>query len=412
MKMPMDIEAERAVLGSCLLEAAVIPEVDEILRVEDFSRAAHRRIWEAIREVHTRDGIPDSLLVSDALKSKGILQECGGTDYLYGLDDAVPSSVNADHYAKIVRHKSVARQSIVLAQELLRKSTEATNIEDALDIALDKATALRSGTATSEAKHIAEVLAEAASAGDREWFTTGISGIDDETGGIYPGGVTLLAGKAGSGKTTLAMQILTRAAKGQGNKIYVFSGDQPNRDIAVNVLCSELRLSDTEALRPHNVNRAMDVMTSGWDFFLDEGAFELGRMLAVTRRKIAQGYRFFLVDYLQLVAVPGKDKAEKAEEVANAFKALAKQFNIYTMLVSSVVKGDQKHRNDSPEMEDMRGGNDVAHAADQIWALKSSGVSTVNLHVLKNRRGKRGGYVPLELRGAHHYLRDPVGYTV
>jgi replicative DNA helicase len=404
LRMPTDLESEKAVLGCMLDDASAIVEAQEMLSADDFYRPANKAIFQAVGTIYAHGDIPDELLLAKHLQDAGKLDSCGGNEYLHSVASSVASSVNVEAYAKRVRDRSIARRAMVAAMELQR-SVEADTPES-IDRCMDILAGLRAGTSKDEAIRLFDAIMQAAEVKDREWFCSGIAGIDTTTGGIYPGGLTVLAGLPGSGKTTLAMQILTRAGA-SGHSVYIFTGDQPTRDVAINTLCAQVRETDDRVFASHKTADVM-VQMERWNIYLDEGDMTLGRMLAVTKRKIASGFRFFCVDYLQLVNVSSKlKKYEAAEEVANEFKALAKRHNVYVVLISSQVKPDRSGSG-TPEMGDIRGGNDIAHAADQIWFMHADpkNAHATDLHVKKNRRGKRNAVIPLQLIGAHHYLRD------
>ncbi|UCG21073.1 MAG: replicative DNA helicase, partial [Deltaproteobacteria bacterium] len=131
---PHNIEAEQSVIGGILLDNEVLPNVLEILKGEEFYRAAHRTIFAAVMELFARNEPCDLVTLSDLLRSQKKLEEVGGASYLASLVDRVPSSANAGQYAKIVKEKSMVRTLISRATEIVASGFDSSlTAENLLD---------------------------------------------------------------------------------------------------------------------------------------------------------------------------------------------------------------------------------------------------------------------------------------
>ena len=115
---PNEPAAERAVLGAVFIDNRAWDDVDGALDPADFYREAHRRIFEAMRQLGAGAAL-DVLTIGDHLRTSGHLAAVGGLAYLNSLLDAVPTSSNAAHYARIVRQKSMLRRAIGVAIETI-----------------------------------------------------------------------------------------------------------------------------------------------------------------------------------------------------------------------------------------------------------------------------------------------------
>ena len=133
---PHNIEAEQAVLGCMLLDSDVIPTVVELIKSEDFYRDDHREICEAILDLAEKAGPIDIITVSEQLQIRGSLDKIGGLEYLAFISNAVPTTANAKHYAKIVEEKSLLRKLIKASADISSMSYEAS--EEAVYV-LDRA---------------------------------------------------------------------------------------------------------------------------------------------------------------------------------------------------------------------------------------------------------------------------------
>ncbi|MBO7342366.1 MAG: replicative DNA helicase, partial [Clostridia bacterium] len=117
-KMPASVSAERALLGSILIDPASITEVLSLIRAEDFYIAEHREIFLAMRELFDASREIDHVTLVDMLVHKGVYEKAGGEDYIRALLDATPSAVNINDYARIVKEESTRRQIISVCAEV------------------------------------------------------------------------------------------------------------------------------------------------------------------------------------------------------------------------------------------------------------------------------------------------------
>ena len=118
---PQNLEAEKSVLGSILLDNDVLHEIIPILTVADFYRDAHQIMYEAIRELYDLGKGVDAVTLADELIRRDQFQKIGGDETLREIVDFVPHAANAKYYAGIVREKAISRQLIDGATEIIRE---------------------------------------------------------------------------------------------------------------------------------------------------------------------------------------------------------------------------------------------------------------------------------------------------
>lgn len=115
---PANLEAERAVLGSCLIDPAAAERLPTLLSPADFYRERHQWIAEAIITL-AKTGIEvDFVTLTDELTRVGHLEGIGGAPYLVDLINATPTAVYMSHYAAIVQRTATNRSHIAYAQAL------------------------------------------------------------------------------------------------------------------------------------------------------------------------------------------------------------------------------------------------------------------------------------------------------
>ena len=111
---PHDLEAEKAVLGSLLLDNSGLAEAFQVLDHSgaDFYHTAHRVLFQVITSLVDQGTVADAVTVCDALRSAGDLDKVGGPVYLAEIMDCAISAVTVRHYAKIIRRKAGERLMI------------------------------------------------------------------------------------------------------------------------------------------------------------------------------------------------------------------------------------------------------------------------------------------------------------
>ena len=131
---PHSQEAETGVLGAILLNNDVLPHVTELLNRDDFYRSGHRILYEVMLDLYERGSPIDLVTASEALRQKGLLEKAGGAAYLGGLTNQVPSVENAQHYARIVRERSILRKLIWVSTEIASEGYDSdAEVEEYLD---------------------------------------------------------------------------------------------------------------------------------------------------------------------------------------------------------------------------------------------------------------------------------------
>jgi len=133
---PHSLEAEQSLLGSMMLSEDAVVVALEITEAEDFYQSAHRHIFQALIDLYNNQKPCDLITLQEELRSKEKLSEVGGVTYLSQLLNVVPTSRNAEHYARIVKEKAMLRRLISLSGEL---STSAYDPQSQAELLIDSA---------------------------------------------------------------------------------------------------------------------------------------------------------------------------------------------------------------------------------------------------------------------------------
>lgn len=384
---PYSLEAEQSVLGGLMLRNEAWYDLADKLADEDFYREDHRTIFRAIAALMGNAKPCDYLTVVEQLKHEGKLEEAGGMAYLGELANNTPSAANVLAYAEIVRERSVLRSLIAAGNDIaeLGFRPDGRSQEELVDHAEQKVFGIREQGAKAHSQfqpiHSLMDMVEAtvdrlSKGGTLSGLETGIIDLDRMTNGLRPGELIIVAGRPGMGKTSFAMNIAEHAAIALKEPVAVFSMEMSGEQLALRVLSSFGRIDQTKLRSGQMDDHDWAKMTSASSLireaplFIDEtGALSPMDLRARARRLARQhGVKLILVDYIQLMQIPGSRDGRTAEisAISRNLKALAKELNVPIIALSQLSREVEKRENKRPIMSDLRESGSIEQDADLI----------------------------------------------
>jgi replicative DNA helicase len=387
--LPQSLEAERAVLGGLMLDSKAIDNIVSIVQPEDFYRQEHTLIYNAIIELVANNSPVDVITLSEALKAKKLLERAGGDIYLFEMARNTPSVANIEEYANIVREMAIKRALIIVGQAIANSgfNTEGKNTAELLDQAERMVFALAEQKVKNSAPiAIAQLLRAATDRlqtlseceGGITGTPTGYTDLDKLTSGLQPADLIIVAGRPSMGKTTFAMNIAEYVAvKGKGAPVLVFSLEMPGSGLAMRLLSSLGRI-DQQKLRNGKLNNhdwlcvqsAVNIMDQTPLFVDDQAALTPAEIRARARRAAREHgpLKLIVIDYLQLMRVPGNKENRTAEisEISRSLKALAKELNCPVIALSQLNRSLEQRADKRPVMSDLRESGAIEQDADLI----------------------------------------------
>ena len=441
--LPSNIDAEKVVLGSILLDAEKnYPQTTE-LRIEDFILRQHQMAFRRIRDLHERgDGI-DRVTLTNELMNHGELEACGGFSYLVSLDDGLPNISNIRHYVGIVREKAALRRIIFLSQKTAQLSQTQEHAPAKILRDLSKTiTHMEMGLATNKTllspqdildEHggVSNFLQHAIKPG----ISTGFPQVDEFTMGLQESCHYIIGGRTGSGKTSLGENIAINVAK-DGHPVCFFSLEMSKELLMARAICCEARVpfkayirNDMDPDQRHAVADALDVITQ-LPFYVDDAAgLTMGEFSARADRAVAEkGIRLFLLDYLQIMnAEPEMELRTEYDRVTYASKLcrmLARKHKNSSIAVSQLSRpADKRKPGARPGLSDLKasGGieNDAAaciliHRPEMFDHVDQSLKFKAEAIIAKSRVGGQGT-VHLTFTGKYYRFEDngpPIGAPI
>ena len=384
--LPHNLEAERSILGAVLLDNHSLNAAVEKIRAEDFFLPQHRQIFQRMIQLAENQQAIDVVTLMDDLSRRGELDSAGGVPYLSQLADGLPRATNVEHYARIVKEKAVLRN---LAYSAAAIQEQALAGGDDADVILDRAEStifqiaedrVRAGLIGVKelVRDNFERLERIFSEGRRiTGLATGYPGLDNETAGLQPSELVILAARPSMGKTALALNIAENVAVRNRQPVAVFSLEMSKESLLMRMLASEARV-DAHKFRTGHMgrddwNKITHALSSLGDapLWIDDSASSTVLEMGAKARRLKRdrGLSLMIVDYLQLV-VPtntgrGTNRQEEVSSISRALKGLAKELKVPVVVLSQLTRAPEREER-KPQLSDLRESGAIEQDADVV----------------------------------------------
>ena len=422
---PHSVEGEQAVLGGLLLDASAWDQVADVINEQDFYRPDHRLIFGAIGALAGSGRPCDVVTVCEQLERAGKLDAAGGLAYLGTLARDTPTAANVRAYADIVRERSLLRRLIQAGTEITAAvfNNEGESARDLVDRAEQKVFEIadaglrgRQGAVAvrSLLPQVIDQIDEWHSNPDKlRGLATGFADFDKLTGGLRPGDLLIVAGRPSMGKTTLAVNMAEYAAVHPATRasVAIFSMEMPSEQVITRMLSSiggvpltnlrSGRISDEDWVR---ITSATTQLSEAKIFVDETPALTPTELRARARRiKREHGLGLIVVDYLQLMQVPGtkENRATEIGEISRGLKVLAKELAVPVIALSQLNRAVEQRENKKTVMSDLRESGSIEQDADMILLIYREEVYDKNttkrgiaeIDLVKHRNGEIGTFL-------------------
>ncbi|MBI5138414.1 MAG: replicative DNA helicase [Candidatus Vogelbacteria bacterium] len=386
---PQNLEAERALLGSVMLNPSILQDVLEFANSEDFYPEKHKIIFKAMTELGSKGDPIDLVSVSAKLKENNQISQIGGLSYLTELLQGVPSASNAVYYAEIVQKKSLLRKLIESAEHISQLGYgEGDDVDDLIDQSQKKIFDL-SSSASSKKKYFAikETLEEAwerldklqNSKAELRGVPTGFNDIDMKLAGLQKSDLIILAARPSMGKTSLALDISRQAACRHNASVMIFSLEMSAAQLTDRMLATEAhvdswklrtgRLANDEEF--NRLQNAMGVLNKAPIYIDDESSNTITRMKSAARRlKAEKGLDLIVVDYLQLMVTARQydSMVHQVTDLSRSLKGLARDLDVPVLALSQLNRAVEA-RGGEPRLSDLRDSGSIEQDADVVMFI-------------------------------------------
>ena len=386
---PNDVEAEQAVIGSMLTDKEAVSAAIEVLKPEDFYREDNRIIFEAILSLYGRSEPIDIITIKSELSSMGKFEAVGGLEYIAELPDKVPTTANVEQYIKIVEEKSVLRNLIKTANEIITLGYDQTQeVDSIIDGAEKKIFEVMQKKNQKGYTPIKDILVETFTELEQLYnqkqritgIPTGFSDLDFRTSGLHNSDLILVAARPAMGKSAFALNIATNAAVRAKVPVAIFSLEMSKEQMTSRILCSEAMV-DSNKVRTGKIDdeewgklaAASGELSEANIYIDDTPGISIMEIRAKCRKmKIEKNIGLVVIDYLQLVQGSGKRGSSREQEIAEisrSLKILAKEINVPVIALSQLSRAPEQRPDHRPMLSDLRESGSIEQDADIVMFL-------------------------------------------
>lgn len=455
-----EVEVEMAVLALCMRKNnAILQVVENKISEEDFSDIRNRTIFSVIIDMFLDNAQIDRITVYSELEQRGLADKAGGQRYVYRVGDktAVQSALNG--YIDAIRERSERTKLLRAVEEVRKKALDGRlRAGEAVDFAIDEISHLKSTGDTKGFEGMPEILKLTMSEITSELKDENVGGkvklgfpkLDSMLGGLRPGSLNILAARPSMGKSALAINMAANVARYQ-KPVAIFSLEMSKQEIASRLMSSFMNKPVSEIIYSHKmsdsdrkqIDRALEKL-SEFPIYIDDNSDTNPvtmksklQQLSLDPRKAP---RLVVIDYLQLMTMPGAGGRSRNEEVtaiSRSLKLLAKEFNIPFIALSQLSRGAAQRDDHTPQLSDLRDSGAIEQDADTVMFIdrpdyykkkdeegstEEEAPQNVNfkdnndakpayIYLSKNRHGKTGRdsvwWVPRKTMFIEHSEKDP-----
>lgn len=424
---PQNLEAEKSLLGSLLVDKDAMVRIADKVQPEDFYSDSNRLIFATMLDLYERHDPIDVLALGNRLEEKDILQKVGGRAYLVELSNAVPTSAHVVHYSEIVQKKATLRRLLSASAEITRLGfEEEADIENTLDEAERTLFGVSQKFLKNTFTSIRSVLAGAferidelhRKAGSLRGIPTGFKELDELLAGLQKSDLVILAARPSVGKTSLALDIARNAAVKGKTPVGLFSLEMSKEQLVDRMICAHAgidlwklrtgRLSDRDEDFPR-IGEALGVLSETPIYIDDSASLNVMQLRTKARRlQTEHGLGLIIIDYLQLMEGRSKsgsdNRVQEVAEISRGLKQIARELNVPVLALAQLSRAVEMNKPAIPRLSHLRDSGSIEQDADVVMFIYRKAAdrnfredelppeerNLAEVHIAKHRNGPTG----------------------
>jgi len=394
-KMPCNIEAEQAVIGSVLVSNEIYDEISPIIDSQKFFDPIHVKIYETIEKLINKGLLANPITLKNYFESNEGLKELGGQEYLIKITKFSTSLKQTIDYANIMQEMHVRRELIKISESVLDEASinsEVTmsgeemiqNAEKSLFDLAERGHFNQSFMKFESALNQTIEMAKSAYQNDEGivGVPTGLTDLDSRLGGMHKQDLIIIAGRPSMGKTALATNIAFHAAKniekkGSKSTVAFFSLEMSSEQLSTRILSEQSRIRSNDIRRGKVSEKEFEqfIETSKniyeLPLYIDETPAITIAAISNRSRRIKRlfGLELIIVDYIQLMRSGRKmefNRVQEISEITQGLKALAKELNVPVLALSQLSRQVEQRDDKKPQLSDLRESGSIEQDADVV----------------------------------------------
>ncbi|MCD7826622.1 MAG: replicative DNA helicase [Clostridiaceae bacterium] len=386
---PHSVEAERAVIGSMIMDKDAILVSSEILVADDFYQGQYAELFQALVDLYQEGVATDLVTLQNKLREMQTSPELSSAEFLANLTLSVPTSANVKHYADIVREKAVLRR-------LIRTTEKAANtcyldnqpLEEILESTEKEVFEVLQQRSFGEFEPIDQVvlrtLDQISQASKREGHITGLEtgfrDLDFKTAGLQKSDLILIAARPAMGKTAFVLNIIEYISLHSQGTIAMFSLEMGKEQLVKRILSMNSKV-DSQKIRNGNLEdedwvRLVDsVRRIGKTNLIidDTSGITASELRSKCRKlKLSKGLDLVIIDYLQLMSGGGRRSESRQQEISDisrSLKVMARELNVPVIALSQLSRAVEQRPDKRPMLSDLRESGAIEQDADIVMFL-------------------------------------------
>ncbi len=386
--LPHSSESERAVVGSMMMDADAIAAASEIITGEDFYQRQYGVLFDAMVELYSEGKPVDLITLQEKLKTRDIPAELTSVEFISGLINDVPTSINVRHYARTVAEKATLRRLIRVNEEIANVCYMAKEpVDDILDMTEKKVFDLLQNKSADDFVPIQEVVLSvidkiemaAKHKGTVTGIATGFYDLDYKTSGLQPSDLILIAARPSMGKTAFVLNLAQYIAIKNKVPTAIFSLEMSKDQLVNRILSMESKV-DSQMIRTGNLNTAdwekliesAGVISDSPLIIDDTPGISISELRSKCRKyKLEKGLGLVIIDYLQLMTGNKRTESRQQEisDISRALKALARELDAPVIALSQLSRACEQRPDHRPMLSDLRESGAIEQDADVVMFI-------------------------------------------
>ncbi len=386
--LPHSSESERAVVGSMMMDADAIAAASEIITGEDFYQRQYGVLFDAMVELYSEGKPVDLITLQEKLKTRDVPAELTSVEFISGLINDVPTSINVRHYARTVAEKATLRRLIRVNEEIANVCYMAKEpVDDILDMTEKKVFDLLQNKSADDFVPIQEVVLSvidkiemaAKHKGTVTGIATGFYDLDYKTSGLQPSDLILIAARPSMGKTAFVLNLAQYIAIKSKVPTAIFSLEMSKDQLVNRILSMESKV-DSQMIRTGNLNTAdwekliesAGVISDSPLIIDDTPGISISELRSKCRKyKLEKGLGLVIIDYLQLMTGNKRTESRQQEisDISRALKALARELDAPVIALSQLSRACEQRPDHRPMLSDLRESGAIEQDADVVMFI-------------------------------------------
>ena len=387
--LPHSIDAEKAVIGSMIMDADAVVAASEMITGDDFYQRQYGILFDAMVELYNEGKPVDVLTLQERLRMKDVPEEFSSIEFISELVSSVPTSANVRHYAQTVSDDATLRRLIRVNEEIANTCYQhRESLDEIMNTTEKRIFDVLQKKSTDEYVPIKDVVlsvidkieAAARHKGTVTGLATGFYDLDYKTSGLQPSDLILIAARPSMGKTAFVLNLAQYMCVRNHVPTAIFSLEMSKDQLVNRILSMESKVDSqsmrTGTLQPADWEKLIEsagVISTAPLIIDDTPGISITELRSKCRKyKLENDLGLVIIDYLQLMTGGSRkqeSRQQEISEISRSLKALAREINAPVIALSQLSRACETRPDHRPMLSDLRESGAIEQDADVVMFL-------------------------------------------